>query len=202
MDNYKPNSNKYKNELNQQQTNEVKPKKVVSGPVTVKKKSEVQKFADVFISEDANKVKSYIMDDILIPTIKKTIYDIFTESLNMIFFGGSGRGKSNTTAGKVSYRQNYSNSRDEYRTATVRRTYDYDNIVVKSRGEAEAVIDQMGEIIDAYGFVRVSDFYEIVGVDGDHTANKYGWMDIRSAEAIRLRNGDYLIKLPRAVPID
>ena len=61
MEEYKPNSHKSKEE---QQTAppEKKVEKVVSGSVKSRKKSEIQKFADVFIQEDAQKVKSYILD--------------------------------------------------------------------------------------------------------------------------------------------
>ena len=42
-----------------------KVEKVVKGTVKKKKKSEVSKFKDVFISEDANSVKNYIFMDVL-----------------------------------------------------------------------------------------------------------------------------------------
>lgn len=70
MEEYKPNSHKSKEE---QQTAppEKKVEKVVSGSVKSRKKSEIQKFADVFIQEDAQKVKSYILMDVLVPAVKK-----------------------------------------------------------------------------------------------------------------------------------
>ena len=56
--------------------------------------------------------------------------------------------------------------------------------------------------MEAYGLVRVADFYDLVGVTGNYTDNKYGWTNIRSAEIVRLRDGGYVIKLPRAMQID
>lgn len=50
--------------------------KVVHGKVKTKKKSEMSKFKDVFISEDAANVKSYVFMDVLVPAIKKAIGDI------------------------------------------------------------------------------------------------------------------------------
>lgn len=187
-------------------TTEPKARRVVNGPVKIKKKSGVEKLSGAFISEDASKVKSYIIEDVLIPTIKKTIYDIFTESLNMIFFGGSAQNRSSNAVGKVSYR-NYNsistNNRNTLQNSNYRRTYDYENVIIPSRGEAEAALSEMDAIIDAYGVVKVSDFYEIVGIDGDPTANKYGWMNINSARIERLIDGSgYVIKLPKAVPLD
>ena len=96
MENYKPNSHKYKEESKQlPATTEERPKveKVVTGKVKTKKKSQVTKFADIFISEDAANVKSYVFMDILVPAIKKAISDIVIDSIDMIFYGGTGHSR-------------------------------------------------------------------------------------------------------------
>ena len=58
----------------------------------------------------------------------------------------------------------------------------------------------MDEIMEEYEIVRVADLYDLVGVTGEHTDNKYGWTNIRNAEIERVRDG-YRIKMPRALPI-
>ena len=83
-----------------------------------------------------------------------------------------------------------------------RTTYSYDNIVLESRGDAESVLDSMGEIIDQYGMVKVADLYDLVGLTGSYTDNNYGWTNLSTAHVVRLNDGGYLIKLPRALPID
>jgi hypothetical protein len=202
MENYKPNSYKSKEENLPATTESKKAQKVVSGTVRAKKRNEAQKLADVFISEDASKVKSYIVEDVLIPTIKKTIYDIFTESLAMIFGFGPGRGKSSTSSSKISYvsYDKFSSSKPN-RGPVTKSTYSYDDITLESRGDAEAVLIQMDELLDKYQMVSVADFYDCVGVAGNYTDNKYGWTDLRNAQVIRTREG-YKIKLPRAYPLD
>ena len=186
---------------------EEKPKtqKIVNGPVKVKKKSNVSKFADSFIAEDASKVKEYIVADVLIPAAKKLIADVITNGIDMILYGGNAASrKGSTAANKVSYRDYYSNNRNQspsYRTTVTRSTYSYDDVVIPTRGDAEAVLSQMDEIVATYGFVRVADLYDLVGITGSYTDNNYGWTDIRSARIDRVRDG-YIIKLPRALPID
>lgn len=59
----------------------------------------------------------------------------------------------------------------------------------------------MDELISTYKIVSVADFYDLVGVTGNWTDNKYGWSDIRSASIVHVRDG-YMIKLPRPLPID
>lgn len=204
MENYKPNSYKSREGNVPAKTEEKKVEKVVSGAVKTKKRNEAQKLADVFISEDASKVKSYILEDVLIPTIKKTIYDIFTESLAMIFgIGPGGRSRSSVPASKISVVPYDKISTGKVNRGPVARsTYSYDDVTLESRGDAEAVLMQLDELLDKYQMVSVADFYDCVGVAGSYTDNKYGWTDLRNAQIIRTMDGGYKIKLPRAYPLD
>ena len=58
----------------------------------------------------------------------------------------------------------------------------------------------MDELIKEYGQVAVADLYDLVGITGSYTDNKYGWTNLRNAEAIRDRDG-YLLRLPKALPL-
>lgn len=198
MEEYKSNSHKSK-----EVQAEKRIEKVISGSAKTKKKNEIQKLADVFISEDVNNVKSYILMDVLVPAIKKAISDIITNGIDMILYGGNGQTKKNSTASKVSYRSFYEkpNDRRNYGDSSIRTGYSYDNIILDNRGEAEDVLLRMDELISTYGLVSVADFYDLVGVTGNYTDNKYGWTDIRNASVVRVRDG-YMIKLPKALPLN
>lgn len=194
---YTPNSNKYKEDKKE----EYKVQKVTIGAVKTKKKSEAKKLVETFVSEDISKVKEYILMDVLVPAVKKAISDIVTNGIDMILYGGSGRTKSNIPATRVSYTNYNSMSSVQQRPAVKRSAYDYDDLLFQSRGDAEAVLSQLDEIMSQYGLVRVADMYESAGVTGDFTACDYGWTDIRSARIDRVRDG-YVIKMPRALPIN
>lgn len=206
MSDYKPNSHKYHD--GQKNTPEKKKlQKVVKGTVKAKKKSELQKFAGIFISEDAANVKSYIFMDVLVPAIKKAVSDIVTDGIDIILYGGSGKTKrSSTNASRVSYRSYYDNPNNDHRydvpAARSRITaYNYDDITIPSRSEAEDVLARMEETIAEYGVVSVGDYYDLVGVTGNYTDNKYGWTSLRTADIVR-SNGGYMIRLPKAIPIN
>lgn len=196
MDNYKPNSHKYKEN---QEISEKRVEKVISGTAKTKK-NEVRKFRDIFISEDISNVKSYVLMDVLVPAIKNAIVDIVTDGVNMIFGTGSGR-KKTSGSNYVSYRD-YSreSKRDDNRVPSGR--FAYDDILFPSRGEADAVLEQMDAIIEEYGYVTVADMYDMADLNAPYTGNRYGWTSVRRAEIVRVRGGDYIIKLPKAMPID
>jgi hypothetical protein len=197
--NYEPNSHKYKEEQNKQPETEKKVEKVITGTAKPRKKTELRKLADVFISDDVHNVKSYILMDVLIPSVKKATSDIVRNGIDMILYGGSSSpNKSSSPSSKISYKSFYdSKSYDNRDSYKARSGYDFSDIILDNRGEAEDVISRMDELVSTYGQVTVADFYDLVGITGNYTDNRYGWTNIRSASVERVRDG-YLIKLPKA----
>lgn len=203
MDDYKPNSYKFKEKQKTLASSEDKKiEKVVKGTVRTKKRSGLTKITDQLVSEDVNNVKSYILTDVFIPAVKKLVYDIITDGFSMILYGSTGAGKKKTIGSNVSYSQLYGRRDDDRRTlSTSSSRFEYDDLIFDSRGEAEAVLNQMDVIIDTYGFVSVADLYDLADLSAPYTSNKYGWTNVSTADVARLRDGGYVIKLPRAMPI-
>lgn len=201
MEEYKSNSHLSKTEQGAGKDDKKKVEKVVTGTVKVRKRSEAHKLKDIFVSEDAGNIKSYIVNDVLIPTIKQTIADIVKNVIDMTLFG-SNRSR-NSAASTVSYRNYYDRGNNAPRYGANRTVtgYSYDSIGIESRGEAEEVLSRMDELISCYGVVRVADLYDLVGVSGSYTDNKYGWTNISNAKPV-WRNGVWVLDLPKALPID
>lgn len=197
---YKPNSNKYK-AAHKEPIEEKKIEKVVTGTV-IKKKNGVRKLADTFISEDVANVKSYVIMDVLVPAIKKAVSDIVTDGIDMILYGSENNRRSrNRDNNRVSYVSYSDYSKRDDRRPRRPSGYSYDDIILDSRSEAEEVLIQMNELLDRYSVVSVADLYDLVGITGNYTDNKYGWTQLRSADVIHVRDG-WLLKLPRAMLID
>lgn len=182
--------------------------KVVRGNAKTKENT-ARKFAGMFVSEDASNVKSYIMMDVLVPAIKKAVSDIVIDGIGMILYGkakGDNRSRSNI----ISYRSCYDDRdyergsrgrHDRDREENQNGRFDYEDIVFETRGDAEAVREQMLDTLDRYGMVTVADVYDLSGLTAPYTASKYGWFNIRTSEVTRVRDG-YILKLPKAMPID
>ena len=199
MDDYKPNSYKYK-EQQKALTSDKKIEKVVKGTVKTRKRNGVTKLKDVFVNEDTKNVKSYIFSDVLVPAIKKLLYDIVNDGASMLLFGNTSAGRKKTIGSNVSYRQFYDSKVEDRRPVSSSR-FDYDDLIFESRGEAEAALSKMDEVIDVYGTVSVADLYDMCDLTAPYTSNRYGWSSIQTAEVARLRDGGYVLKLPRALPI-
>lgn len=171
-------------------------------PVAKAKTKKKNTLVDTFISEDAQNIKNYILMDVLVPAIKKAVSDIVTDGISMLLYGNTSNGnrRSSGSCSYVSYNRCSDRDRKDDRN-TNRSRYSYDDVILDTRGEAEEVLMRMDEILDTYGVVSVADLYDLVGISGSHTDNKYGWTNLRNAEPIRVRDG-YLLKLPKACPID
>lgn len=209
---YEPNSFKSKEErAAASKENEPKLEKAVTGPVKVRKKNEVQKFADSFLSEDVSNIKSYVISEVLVPAAKKVvsdtiggIADIIRDSVNVCLYGEAEarRKRRDGSGSKFSYEKCYDKS-DSRPVIGINRGKQYDDVVLDSRGEAEQVLDCLGEYIDKYEFASIADLNELLGISSTHADRNYGWTDIRNASVVRVRDGygyGYVLKLPRALP--
>lgn len=172
--------------------------KVVDGK---KRKSGLTKLADVFIAEDVSNVKEYIVRDVVVPAIKKTIYDVLVGGVDMIFNGG--RGQSTRTTGRTASYVSYDrfSSRREEPHATVTRRVGYEDVVLKTRVDAEKLLHQLDGVMETYKMVTVADLYDLVGEDATPQDQNYGWTNIRNADIIPVRGG-YLLKMPKPCPLD
>lgn len=177
-----------------------KKEKIVSGTAKQKKKSAIDRFLDVFIAEDARTVGSRLFEDILIPAIKKTLSEMVAGGIDRLLYGETRQSSRSSNASHISYGGYYEPERRK--PAPITRRYTYEDIIVDDRSDAQEVLSRMDELIECYGVVSVADLYDLVGIDGgNYTDNRYGWTDLRSAQVVRVRDG-YLLKLPRAVPLN
>lgn len=204
MEDYASNSHRSKGK-NQSAVPEKKVNKVVAGNTKVTKKSEIRKFADVFIAEDIHNVVSYVFSDIIVPTFRNALYDIITNGARMTIFGEKGVPRNNnivSSGTKYSYNNCYvSNSNNRTNVVQARSAYDYGQIQFENYGDAEAVLTELTELLSMYKIVSVMDMYSAAGIQCPATYNSYGWTDLHNARVVPA-NGYFVIKMPKALPIN
>lgn len=195
MANYKPDESSIEHRVGQ----------VAKG--TLKKKNLGHRIVESLIEEDLDTLADHAVEDIIVPRLKDSILEVIE---TMLFGGSKGRAKRNKTD-KTSYAAYYYGSsygaydgrRDE---PGVRRTgFDTEDIILESYGEAAEVLQNLIELTAKYGFARVGDYYDLVGVSsrGDgYTCNNYGWFDVEGTRIVRAKGGGYIIALPRPVALD
>lgn len=177
---------------------------VVTGTTTAHKQSSLGKFASSIIVEDVRSVGSYILTDVLLPAIKKAISDIACNGIDMLLYGKTGVTKPTTNGPKISYGSYYvGNAKYAQPVETKSQfqihnsAYDFDTIIFNNRGDAEAVLETLADLLDARQVVLVGDLYDLAGIETtNYMVNKYGWTSLRGAEVVRKRDG-YVINFPK-----
>ena len=168
-----------------------------------KKKS----FLSKFLGEGAKDVGGFILNDILIPAAKSTLYEIITGGASMSLFGERRKDNNSTyrNGGRTYIRYDgYYNHKGEYRremSRGARARHDFDDIGFSTRGEAEAVLSALVDQTIEYRAATVANFYELSGVESNFTDHNYGWTDLRDAYTERSRDR-YIIVFPTPKPLD
>ena len=188
---------------------EKKVNKIIKGKVVKRKKTFKEKLAETFFSVDVGSVSSYIIYDVLIPAAKDTIEDLVKGSIEVLIRGESRGSHTRRDKGKsyVSYSNYYNRSRDDRRddrrdtSARNRARHNFEDIILDSRGEAEEVLSHLVDLTEDYGVASVADLYDLVGMTGNFTDNKYGWTNLSDATVSRVRDG-YIIDLPKTIQTD
>lgn len=180
--------------------------KVIKGKVVKKKKTFFRKLTDTFLGEDVESVSSYLIQDILVPAAKNTLYEMVTGGSWMFLFRGDPRGpvRRDEKRSYVRYdRASYQDDRRERREPSHqnRTRHNFDDVILSSRADAYDVLDHLVTLVEEYDMASVADFYGMVGMEESYTDRRYGWTNLHNARVVQVREG-WLIDLPRPMPLD
>lgn len=204
---YTPNSHRFKEsqkDASKQPQADRKPaEKVISGKAAAKPKGKLAKFMGSFFAEDFKKVKEYILKDVILPTIKDTIWTTIARGSERMLYGESGHAPKNSKLGHINYGgmfKQITQSTDASRNTNSQ--YAVDNIILEDRGDAERVLEAMKAYIAEYGSVSIAELYQFIGEPiGEYTTCQWGWRSLNTAGIMRTSNGGYKLDLPKAVPL-
>lgn len=167
-----------------------------------------RKFAETFIAEDMESVKSYIFADIIVPLIRDGIVSIINQATDMFFYGRSGGGYrvKNKTYGTASYQGYYTNKAKSSSIGTPTR--DTSEIAFDTRNLAWEVLEEMKAVVEQFNNLSINDYHDIVErvtgfvPTGSFADEKYGWTDLTQVRVVMNRDGRYILTLPKAVLLD
>lgn len=152
-------------------------------------------------------VANYIVHDVLVPMVKRTIYNSVVSGLGMMLgenpVSSDKQGSSNP-GGRVSYRAYYASGQNgNSQKADTRnrqgRYLEYTEIEFDSRGDAELVLMRMEDILENFDTVSVAELCDLIGEKHDFTECKYGWTSLDSASVRSTLSGRHILQLPRPV---
>lgn len=192
------------------------PIKKVSGLVKDYKKSPFRKFTDVFFEEDIHTVKESLVREIVIPTIKNFMADIFIGGIERALFGES-RGRRSPTTNyssslvrsitNISGYRDYSSQQKQQQTNNVTKKFTLDDVVMSDRASAEDLRLALIEEINTHGSVSVAQLYDSISDESDignmdFANNYYGWKNLDGLQIAHVGYGMYKLIFPKPVQLD
>jgi hypothetical protein len=182
--------------------------KVIVSEVIQRPKPMGRKFKDIFFGGDARSTARYVTGDVLLPALRNLIVDMTIEGVKRIVYGESSVRRNRTIdfRSRVQYNNPinpvYRDPRERaylpdqppypFRATTKRELNEY---ILRTKEEAERVVELLIELVDQYGVATVSDLMDMLDLTSSPIDNKWGWTHLGKIEIRQIREG-YLIELP------
>lgn len=169
---------------------------------TVKKNPWKSFVRNLFVDDRAT-IGEYITKDVILPSIRKLIYDMGSGALEMALYGSVSSAKRNGNGGtKVSYNSFYQNGGGQKRQEPVvtGNAPSWRDICFNTRPDAEEILFDLVAILEDYPSVSVANLNEMLGISGQHTDVNWGWTDLSGATTKMTRDG-YFLDLPKPKPL-
>ena len=189
-----------------------KVERVTTGDPIRKRKSLRRQFSETFVAGDMRGAVSYMILDVMLPAAKDMIVEATSQGVERLIFGDSrrrgARSPQSGATGYVAYNRMSGPAHTSRLGApgrmlsrAARSRFNFDEIIIDSRTEAEEVIDRLFDLVSRYELATVADLYDLVGISATHTDHRWGWLDLHGAGVQRIRGG-YLLDLPEPEPVE
>lgn len=182
-------------------------KPVVKGKTSIKKKGFFRQMADDLIVTDGKTVWQSVRDNVIIPGMKKIILDIIWNSATTALYNTrptstpsmntySNPSYMNTSAPSIYY----NNQRQQPQQMSPQSGNVYNDILFDDSGDAQAVLNEMQQRVEAYGNVSVADMYSMAGMDipqGNWILDRWRWTSLLGSSVVPVPSGGYILNLPQ-----
>jgi hypothetical protein len=192
-------------------------KKVIT-PVanaTTRKKPLGKRLKETFFGGTTKGVWEYVLTDVLVPAARDMIADAASQGVERMVFGEArsasrrpGARPTVSTYSQTPYNRYSANpvgrASGQEQARPVNRIadpFDFGEILLATRAEADMVLDRMQDLLNNYGTVSVADLKDLVNMSGSYTDDKYGWLDLQNCGIRRVTEG-YLLNLTRPEPLE
>lgn len=185
---------------------------VERGQVIRKKQNAFRRAQRRLVAGDGKSLWDYIIDDVVVPTLKSTFVDVISNGADILMYGEPRHGRPTSGATRItrggrddnwtpyrniasSARPTNSAIRSGSSAAGLRDKLALDDFVFTTRSAASDVLDRMSTLIDDYGMVSVLNLYDFCDMTCPFTYDDYVWTDLSMVAIKPVREG-WLLSLP------
>ena len=182
--------------------------KVVEGEVKIKQPGLGKKFKSVFFTGDFKTTGQYVLGDVIFPALRNMLADAGKGAIDRAIYGQGTRRPPEYSTGprqRIRYHTPPTRSRTDPRDRVhlpdqpphprPTNRHEASEVIFGSRPEAEKVLEELQLLADQFEAAALGDFYDLVGLESNHTHQKWGWTNLAHATVTQIRDG-YLLNLP------
>lgn len=184
--------------------------KVVREGASLRKKPVGARFVKFFLSgESFQSAVERVLVERVTPLIRDLILDSIRDIFEDVVGGGRSSGGPRTYSGspnRTPYSDMGSSSRSRGSNSSSTRHgkahHNFDDIEFRTIDDAEEVLENIMNMISEGFVVTLADFYQSVHLTATPQDENWGWKHLSEyPKVIRKRSGQYVIDLPRPVPL-
>ena len=178
----------------------------------VRKKNLWEKFTTSFFAETGKDLGQYLITGVIIPSVKRAMYDLCRKSVECVFYGresveksGNGyHGYSSLDSGSNAFLSytDYAKSKQQQTRVDAPRIA-VDDILFKNKADAYEALGIISATIEGTSkhCCSVAVLMDMAGREYPYTYRSYGWTDVSTAGVVETPDG-YILDLPRPKMID
>lgn len=178
-----------------------------------------------FVEEGASEMKSFVIDSVVMPTVKEMVFNIFSgifdiikDSIEAKIFGVEDVREKNYRKSYNSRKRRSGRDRREYNSIydtdtrssryreRARDVMDYEDFYFTEIFLADRCLQDMFDIFeDRGGMLKVSDYKKLLDYDPEditYIDQEWGWYSLASATVKPIRGGGFKIDMPRPRPLN
>lgn len=178
--------------------------KIIEGKAVARKVPWYKRFAHKLVADDAQSMGDWVMQEVLIPSLRNLISDTVNGSTQRLLYG-TARPRGATRVGerpglRTRYDQMSDHEPRRMLSRESRARHDFNDVVLDTRSDAIDVVEALIDRVERYQSASVSDLYDLVGVTGSFADQRWGWTNLRDADVRQVRGG-FLLDLPSPEPL-
>lgn len=205
------------NNVNPVKTEKPKREPIVKAKSATKGTNGFAALRRIFLADDVASIKEIIFNEVIIPSIRDTLYNGIENALHILLYGQAVQKKPSRTGSiisNVSYNMAYKGEAQKstsVQPAPVQKAkLPNAALGLNSEDDANDLKAEMMASIEDYGYCSVLEFKEWIGEPTVHTDENYGWTNLEKAKISRYRDADedgrirwfYSLELPKPGVLD
>lgn len=178
--------------------------RITTSDVTIKSEGILKKIRSVFFGGEFKSASLFVASNVVFPGLRDMLYEAGINGWKRMVYGERYSPHTPESNTKVQYNNPLAPrapvgvmlpGQPPHVTPSRVNSYEANAVIIANKEEAEMILDALVNTVEKYGYARLSDFYEMVGLPVSPIQHKWGWKALGHSNVIPVQGG-YSLALP------